>query len=78
MKELVASILGVSQIHDDDSFISLGGDSLNYVRAWLVLEEHLGRCPDGWEGMSLADLDKAYQTYVHVIAFDKFNEQWQS
>ena len=29
-------------------------------------------------GMSLSDLDAAYQAYVHVIAFEKFNEQWQS
>jgi hypothetical protein len=29
-------------------------------------------------GMPLGDLDKAYQAYVHVIAFEKFNEQWQA
>jgi hypothetical protein len=29
-------------------------------------------------GMPLADLDKAYQAYVHVIAFQKFNQQWQA
>jgi hypothetical protein len=29
-------------------------------------------------GMSLPDLNKAYQAYVHVIAYEKFNEQWQS
>ncbi len=27
-------------------------------------------------GMTLDDLDKAYQAYVRVIAFEKFNEQW--
>lgn len=59
LRPALASILGVSQICDEDSFISLGGDSLNYVRAWLVLEEHLGRCPDGWEAMSLAELEGA-------------------
>jgi hypothetical protein len=29
-------------------------------------------------GMTLADLDKAYQAHIRVIAYDKFNEQWQA
>ena len=29
-------------------------------------------------GMELTDLDKAYQGYLHVLAYEKFNEQWQA
>jgi hypothetical protein len=29
-------------------------------------------------GMDLSDLDKAYQAYVRVLAFEKFNDQWQA
>lgn len=40
----------------DDSFASLGGDSLSYVTAFLSLEEILGETPEGWTSMSLATL----------------------
>jgi amino acid adenylation domain-containing protein len=40
----------------DDSFASLGGDSLSYVTAFLSLEEILGATPEGWTTMSLANL----------------------
>jgi hypothetical protein len=29
-------------------------------------------------GMDFADLDKAYQAYLRVLAYEKFNEQWQA
>ncbi|QUD88687.1 AMP-binding protein [Phenylobacterium montanum] len=63
LRPALAAVLGVRQVRDEDSFISLGGDSLNYVRAWLVLEEHLGRCPENWETMSLAELEGASQSW---------------
>lgn len=40
-----------------DSFTSLGGDSLSYIRVQMVLEERLGAAPEGWENMSLAQLE---------------------
>lgn len=39
-----------------DSFISLGGDSLNYVTFAIALEDVLGELPMGWERMSQARL----------------------
>jgi acyl-CoA synthetase (AMP-forming)/AMP-acid ligase II len=40
----------------NDSFVSLGGDSLNYVVMSLELEEQLGFLPAGWEEKTLAEL----------------------
>lgn len=40
----------------DDSFASLGGDSLSYVTAYLSLEQALGDAPEGWTTMTLAEL----------------------
>jgi amino acid adenylation domain-containing protein len=40
----------------DSSFAALGGDSLSYVTAYLALEEALGRVPDQWTTMSIAQL----------------------
>ena len=55
--EALAETMGLPRVRPEDSFIRLGGDSLNYVRAWLVVEQHLGHCPDGWETMSIAELE---------------------
>jgi acyl-CoA synthetase (AMP-forming)/AMP-acid ligase II/peptidoglycan/LPS O-acetylase OafA/YrhL len=40
-----------------DSFESLEGDSLAYVQVSLAIEAQLGRLPEGWEAMSVAQLD---------------------
>jgi amino acid adenylation domain-containing protein len=44
------------EITPASSFASLGGDSLSYVSAYLSLEEALGRVPDNWTTMTIADL----------------------
>ena len=44
------------RIDVEESFASLGGDSLSYVNAYLSLEEVLGRVPDRWTTMSIAEL----------------------
>jgi acyl-CoA synthetase (AMP-forming)/AMP-acid ligase II len=43
-------------VDDRASFTSLGGDSLSYVHVSLGLEDVLGRLPDGWPTMAIADL----------------------
>ncbi len=44
-------------ITPDCSFVSLGGDSMNYVELSLALEELIGELPKGWERLSIAKLD---------------------
>jgi acyl-CoA synthetase (AMP-forming)/AMP-acid ligase II len=46
-------------VRETDSFLSLGGDSLRHVELSMELERRLGRAPDGWEGMTLADLERS-------------------
>ena len=43
-------------VRPEDSFASLGGDSLRHVELSLALERHLGHLPAGWERMPLAAL----------------------
>lgn len=43
-------------VRGQDSFASLGGDSLRHVELSLALERHLGHLPPGWERMALSDL----------------------
>ncbi|QXQ07553.1 AMP-binding protein [Sphingosinicellaceae bacterium] len=40
-----------------DSFVMLGGDSLGYVAMSIALEDAMGTAPDGWEAMTLAELE---------------------
>ncbi len=40
------------------SFVDLGGDSLSYIRASMIIEDILGRVPSDWEKMSLTELSR--------------------
>ena len=48
--DLFARVLGLSTacVGPDDTFVSLGGDSLSYVETSVALEERLGHLPPGW------------------------------
>ncbi|MDB6093005.1 MAG: AMP-dependent synthetase [Verrucomicrobia bacterium] len=45
-----------SRATPSDSFIGLGGDSLNFVEVSLALERVLGSVPRGWEKLTIAEL----------------------
>lgn len=45
-----------ASVTPDDSFVSLGGDSLGYVSLSLEIEGRIGFLPDRWEEMSIAEL----------------------
>jgi acyl-CoA synthetase (AMP-forming)/AMP-acid ligase II len=49
--------LNLPQVDSDDTFISVGGDSLSYVQLAMALERHLGYLPKGWENLSIQDLE---------------------
>lgn len=53
----IADLLGVATIPKGASFVDLGGDSLNYVRVAMLIDEHLGTLPPGWENMPIAELE---------------------
>jgi acyl-coenzyme A synthetase/AMP-(fatty) acid ligase/peptidoglycan/LPS O-acetylase OafA/YrhL len=48
-----------------DSFDSLGGDSLHYIQFSLSFERHFGALPDGWETLTTTELQR------HVEQSDK-------
>ncbi|WP_200954609.1 MULTISPECIES: AMP-binding protein [unclassified Nocardioides] len=53
---LYERILGCGPVGPDDSFVSLGGDSLSYVELSLHLERRIGRLPADWPRRSVEDL----------------------
>lgn len=61
LRALFAEILDRSDVTDDSSFVTLGGDSLSYVELSIQLEQRLGRLPAGWHTMSIRDLHRTGQ-----------------
>jgi hypothetical protein len=51
-----AAVLGHA-VAPDSTFVSAGGDSLNYVECAVRLERVLGRLPDDWHLRTVAQLD---------------------
>lgn len=49
--------LKIHEIQPQDTFISLGGDSLSYVQLSMQLERYLGYLPRKWEQMPLEELE---------------------
>jgi acyl carrier protein len=48
LREVYASVLGVAEVADDATFVTLGGDSLSYVEVSMKLEDTLGYVPPAW------------------------------
>jgi acyl-coenzyme A synthetase/AMP-(fatty) acid ligase len=55
IRSAYARILGVDA-SDDDTFVSLGGDSLSYIEMSIRLEELLGALPRDWHVTRLVDI----------------------
>lgn len=45
-------------VRADDSFESLGGDSLHYIQVSLSLESRFGQLPDAWETFTVTELQQ--------------------
>ena len=45
-----------------DTFETLGGDSLHYIQFSLAFESRFGQLPDGWERMSVSELQDLSET----------------
>ena len=50
--------LGLKIVNVDKSFVDLGGDSLSYIRASMIIEDILGSHLSDWEEKSLAELSR--------------------
>ena len=56
LRALLGEVLGRNDVSDDDSFVSLQGDSLSYVEAATRVEAVLGTLPAGWHVLPVTDL----------------------
>ncbi len=56
VRGVFADVLGRPDATEDDTFVSLEGDSLSYVEMSVRLEAALGALPAGWHTMRIRDL----------------------
>ncbi len=56
LRAALAEVLGRPDVSDDDTFVSLEGDSLSYVEAATRVETVLGTLPAGWHLLTVAEL----------------------
>lgn len=56
-RKIFEDTLERSDIGDDDTFVSLGGDSLSYVAASVRLEQALGHLPTDWHVTPVRELE---------------------
>lgn len=54
---IIAEATRSRTVAPQDSFASLGGDSLSYLHVQMALETRLGQAPEGWENMPISALD---------------------
>lgn len=55
--EAYAALLGRPAASMEDSFVSLEGDSLSYVNIASEIDRRLGYLPEGWESLTIAQID---------------------
>ncbi|MFZ1989568.1 MAG: AMP-binding protein [Alphaproteobacteria bacterium] len=58
LRESFGWALGRPDISAEDTFVSLGGDSLSYVEVSLAIERYLGYLPEAWEDMPIGELER--------------------
>jgi len=65
-------LLGRPAIDVEQSFVTLGGDSLSFIEASVKLEQLLGHLPEAWEKQSIRELAKQRRSerskWTHVDA----------
>ncbi len=58
LASIYATFLNVEKIQPNDTFKTLGGDSLSYVALSIEVERMCGSLPHNWEDMSIQDLNE--------------------
>ena len=59
LRALYAELLGRDDVLEEDTFVSLGGDSLSYVEMSVHIEDVLGELPAQWHTTPIRDLAPA-------------------
>jgi len=74
VRSLFARVFAGTDVRDEDTFASLGGDSLTFIEASIELEGVLGYLPEGWQDRSVAELEALphRRTWLHAVDMGLF------
>lgn len=61
----------------EDSFETMGGDSLSYIQFSLGFEERFGALPSGWESLTVAQLQKSTITQLEKSTAGSGGLSWR-
>ena len=56
LRDNLARVLGVAALDDQKNFNTSGGDSLNFIEANFLIEDHFGKTVPGWERIPFGKL----------------------
>lgn len=68
--EAFRSQFNTMDVSMEDSFVSLGGDSLNYITMMVMLEQILGELPGNWENKSINNLSQIKKKESLFVSLD--------
>jgi acyl carrier protein len=56
-------------VSEEETFVSLGGDSLSFVELSVNLGDHLGYLPENWQLLSIKEIERLPRkaSLTHVI-----------
>jgi acyl carrier protein len=69
VRRMLCSALDLDHVGAQDTFVSLGGDSLSYVEVSLALEELLGELPPNWHTTPVAALEQLAEAARGEVSF---------
>lgn len=78
LQDIFARSFAPRPVRRDDSFASLGGDSLQHVEISLLLDQHLDGLPKNWEQMSIATLEDQSTGKASGIQCQSWRVRWPS
>ncbi|MEZ5238806.1 MAG: AMP-binding protein [Microthrixaceae bacterium] len=70
LRDVLGRCMGVDRIRSEDTFVSLGGDSLSYVEVSTAVERTLGQLPPGWHLRTVGELERMGTTRRRLARVD--------
>ncbi len=69
LRQVMAEATRHETVQPDDSYTTLGGDSLGYLQVQIYLTEYLGAAPRGWENMTVRQIEALDPDAAQLASF---------
>jgi AMP-binding enzyme len=69
LRQVMAEATRRETVQPDETYTTLGGDSLGYLQVQIYLTEYLGAAPRGWENMTVRQIEALDPDAAKLVAF---------